>query len=206
MARKNSNRRRSHSRSGSSLVPQAKSSHTIRCCGTYLYLVAAVSLQILDIRLFVQGNFLSRETRRGNYQQIGERIDMTYDALGGENVGVEELIKAEMKDRKGLTVVSLCTNGETGDKIREVVRVMLDETIYLKELDFRPTSDEEFRMLRSWLRGPSIQGKCQVPKQDPLRPTEVEYPSLHNRFEDLPPRSSLRGKERGPSDLHVLFH
>ena len=31
---------------------------------------------------------------------------MTYDALDGENVSVEELIKAEIKDRKGLTVVS----------------------------------------------------------------------------------------------------
>lgn len=54
----------------------------------------------------MRGEFLSKGTRRGNYEQIGERIDMTYDALDGENVSVEELIKAEIKDRKGLTVVS----------------------------------------------------------------------------------------------------
>ncbi|KAH7111757.1 hypothetical protein B0J11DRAFT_542940 [Dendryphion nanum] len=105
--------------------------------------------RILDIRLFVRGKFLSSETRRGNYEQIGERIDITYDALDGENMSVEELIKAEMKDRKGLTMVSLCTNDETGDKIRKVVRGILDETIYLKESDFRPTSDEKVSALKA---------------------------------------------------------
>ncbi|KAH7111270.1 ferric reductase transmembrane component 3 [Dendryphion nanum] len=102
--------------------------------------------RILDIRLFVRGKFLSSETRRGNYEQIGERIDITYDALDGENV------KAEMKGRKGLTMVSLCTNDETGDKIREAVRGMLDETIHLKELDFRPTSDEKVSALKSMFK------------------------------------------------------
>lgn len=64
------------------------------------------SVQILDISLFVRGKFLSAETRRGNYEQIGERIDITYDGIDGENVSAEELIKPEIKDQKGLTVVS----------------------------------------------------------------------------------------------------
>ncbi|SLM37408.1 HTH CenpB-type DNA-binding domain [Lasallia pustulata] len=108
--------------------------------------------RILDISLFVRGKFLSAETRRGNYEQIGERIDITYDGIDGENVSAEELIKPEIKDQKGLTVVSLCTNDETGDKIREIVRGMLDETIHLKELDFRPMAGEKVSVLRDMFR------------------------------------------------------
>ncbi|KAF2806348.1 uncharacterized protein BDZ99DRAFT_479610 [Mytilinidion resinicola] len=94
--------------------------------------------RILNIRLFVRGNFLSKETRRGDYKQIGERIDITYNAINAK-----ELIRAEFKIRKGLTVVSLCTNDEVGDKLREIVRSMLDDTIYLKKLDFRPILSEK---------------------------------------------------------------
>ena len=43
----------------------------------------------------------------------------------------------------------MCSNDETGDKIREVVRDMLDGTIHLKELDFRPTLDEKVSALGS---------------------------------------------------------
>jgi hypothetical protein len=34
----------------------------------------------------------------------------------------------------------VCTNDETSDKIRDDVRGMLDKTIHLKELDYRPYS------------------------------------------------------------------
>lgn len=37
----------------------------------------------------------------------------------------------------------VCTNDETSDKIRGVVRHMLDKDIHLKELEFRPYSPTE---------------------------------------------------------------
>jgi hypothetical protein len=33
----------------------------------------------------------------------------------------------------------VCTNNETSDKIREAVRKLLDKTIDLKELEYRPS-------------------------------------------------------------------
>jgi hypothetical protein len=37
----------------------------------------------------------------------------------------------------------VCTNDETSDKIRGIVRHMLDKDIHLKELEFRPYSPAE---------------------------------------------------------------
>jgi hypothetical protein len=37
----------------------------------------------------------------------------------------------------------VCTNDKTSDKIREIVRRMLDKDIHLKELEFRPYSPTE---------------------------------------------------------------
>lgn len=58
-------------------------------------------LQILDIHIYVLGNFLSIESHRGDYVQRGERIDMTYRELD-----IEEVIDSEMKQRKGRTAIS----------------------------------------------------------------------------------------------------
>ncbi len=54
-----------------------------------------------DIQLFILGNFLSTETNRGDNTRPGERIKMTYEAMNAEN-----LIKSEIEERKGHTVVS----------------------------------------------------------------------------------------------------
>lgn len=60
-------------------------------------------LQILDICLFVAGGFLSPTTRRGDHVLLGERMDMTYDAIDSR-----ELINSEIRGRKGRVAVS-CT-------------------------------------------------------------------------------------------------
>lgn len=98
-------------------------------------LLARDTNKILDIQLFVLGNYVSIETKRGDIVYPGDRISITYGVMNSES-----LIKSEIEGRKGRTVVSLCTNDETSHKIREIVRRMLDKDIYLKELDFRPYS------------------------------------------------------------------
>jgi hypothetical protein len=37
----------------------------------------------------------------------------------------------------------VCTNNETGEKIREIVLDMLDKDIHLEEINFRPVSTQE---------------------------------------------------------------
>ncbi|KAH6883860.1 ferric reductase transmembrane component 3 [Thelonectria olida] len=96
--------------------------------------------RILDIHIHVLGNFLSRVTDRGDYIQLGERIDMTYGPLR-----VREVIDNEMKHRKGRTVISMCADDEISDAIRNLVRGMTNEMISLKELDFRPGTDTLMR-------------------------------------------------------------
>ncbi|KAK0635962.1 hypothetical protein B0T17DRAFT_517754 [Bombardia bombarda] len=90
---------------------------------------------ILDIQLFVLGNYISNQTEPGDVARLGTRIKMTYDGMNAET-----LIRSEIKGREGRTVVSLCTNNETSDKIRVIVRQMRDKTIDLKELEYRPHS------------------------------------------------------------------
>ncbi|PVH68072.1 hypothetical protein DL98DRAFT_395368, partial [Cadophora sp. DSE1049] len=91
--------------------------------------------QILDIQLFVLGGYISSKTEPGDVKPLGKRIKMTYKAMNAE-----DLIRSEIDGRKGRTVVSLCTNNKTSDKIREAVRELLDKTIDLKELEYRPSS------------------------------------------------------------------
>jgi hypothetical protein len=134
-----------------------------RVCRSYQAQGTLTSAQILNIHLFVRERVHSR--RKGSSESIGERINITYDAIDSGGVNVGELIKAEILDRKAYTVVSrkfakptpstsadswtVCTNDKTGSKIRKIVRGMSDETIHLKELDFRPTSSQEMSTLRT---------------------------------------------------------
>ncbi|PVH68769.1 hypothetical protein DL98DRAFT_205439 [Cadophora sp. DSE1049] len=90
--------------------------------------------KILDIQLFVLGDYISSKTEPGDVNPLGKRIKMTYKAMNAE-----DLIRSEIDGRKGRTVVSLCTNNETSNKIREAVRELLDKTIDLKELEYRPS-------------------------------------------------------------------
>ena len=105
--------------------------------------------QILDVHLYVVGNFLSESIARGQHIELGERIDMTYDSWN-----VKEVIKSEMKQRKGHTVISrksntanglsfthdllVCTDNDTRHEIRRLVRNHVDESVSLKELDYCP--------------------------------------------------------------------
>ncbi|KAF4451421.1 FAD-binding domain-containing protein [Fusarium austroafricanum] len=89
--------------------------------------------RILDIHIHVMGNFLSRVTDQGDYVQLGERIDMTYGPLQ-----VRDVIEKEMRQRKGRTVISVCTDDRMSDAIRSLVQSMTDDTISLQELDFCP--------------------------------------------------------------------
>ncbi len=63
--------------------------------------ISLLILQILNIRLFVLGHFISSKTSRGEHIQIGERIDVTYDAMN-----VATLLDSELGCRKGQTLVS----------------------------------------------------------------------------------------------------
>ncbi|KAF2458843.1 hypothetical protein BDY21DRAFT_258314, partial [Lineolata rhizophorae] len=89
--------------------------------------------KILDIQLFVLGKYISIETRPGDIVRIGKRIDVNYRPMDPES-----LIRKQTESRKGRIVVSLCTNNETNDKIREIVRRIRDKSIDFKELEFRP--------------------------------------------------------------------
>ena len=77
-----------------------------------------------------------------------DRIVVNYRGLD-----VENLIRSEIKGRKGRSVIScksgyeempypltdgliVCVNNHVGEQVREVVRQMLDKDIYLKELPF----------------------------------------------------------------------
>ncbi|SCN98195.1 unnamed protein product [Fusarium fujikuroi] len=81
------------------------------------------------------GNFLSRDTGQGDYIQLGERIDMTYGPLP-----VSDVIDKEMRQRKGRTVISMCTDDRMSDAIRSLVQSMMDNSIVLEELEFYPES------------------------------------------------------------------
>ena len=112
-------------------------------------------LQILNIQLFVLGGYISSKTKTGDVKRLGKRITMKHEAMNAEG-----LIRSEIDGKKGRTVVSrkslicfnifdtcisrwydniVCNNDETGNKIREAVRKLLDKTIDLKELEYRPS-------------------------------------------------------------------
>ncbi|KAK7421009.1 hypothetical protein QQZ08_010130 [Neonectria magnoliae] len=89
--------------------------------------------RILDIHIYVLGDFLSRVIDQGDYVQLGERIDMTYGPMD-----IEEVLNIELKQKKGNTAISVCADDKMSDAIRKLVQGMTDDTISLKELDFRP--------------------------------------------------------------------
>jgi len=59
--------------------------------------------EILNIQLFVLDNFISRGAIHGSIVYMGDhrRIKVTYEGLDAEN-----LIRSEINDRRGRTVVS----------------------------------------------------------------------------------------------------
>ncbi|KAI9767709.1 MAG: hypothetical protein M1839_004370 [Geoglossum umbratile] len=99
-----------------------------------------ISMRILDIKLFILGDYISAQTRQGEIASLGERLSKTY-----ETMDIENLIRFEIRGRKGHTVISLCMDDERSNKIREIVRHMLDKTIHLKELEFCPYSSQTYR-------------------------------------------------------------
>lgn len=58
-------------------------------------------IQILDIKLFVVGKFLSTTTHRGDTVRPGERINIKYQAMDSE-----QLTNTEIQKLTGRTVVS----------------------------------------------------------------------------------------------------
>lgn len=63
--------------------------------------LSLIMSQILDIQLFVLGDFISSKTKPGDVKTLGKRIKMTYEAINAE-----DLIRSEIDGRKGRTVVS----------------------------------------------------------------------------------------------------
>ncbi|KAH7031024.1 uncharacterized protein B0I36DRAFT_288807 [Microdochium trichocladiopsis] len=90
---------------------------------------------ILDIRLFIRGDYLSQQTSQGTVQQLGShnRITLTYTSMDPESI-----IQTELSTRKGRTLVSLCTNPKI---TRAVLRgnIWADD-VDVKRLDFQPWS------------------------------------------------------------------
>ncbi|KAG4410826.1 hypothetical protein IFR04_016035 [Cadophora malorum] len=70
---------------------------------------------VLDIRLFVTGNYITNGAEHVNYRGLD----------------VENLIRSEIEGRKGRSVISR-------QQVREAVRQMLDKDLHLKELPFHP--------------------------------------------------------------------
>lgn len=74
-------------------------------------------------------------------------------------MNIKEVIDSEINQRRGRTVISckfypsnmstatycgvVCTNDEMSDEIRRLVQNMMDDSISLKELDFRPGNGVE---------------------------------------------------------------
>jgi len=93
------------------------------------------SKYILDIRLFVTGNYITKGAEHGMLGRVGThgRIMVNYRGLD-----VENLIRSEIEGRKGRSVISLCVNNHVREQVRDVVRQMLDKDIDLKELPLHP--------------------------------------------------------------------
>ncbi|KAH9905233.1 ferric reductase transmembrane component 3 [Xylariomycetidae sp. FL2044] len=102
--------------------------------------------RILDIHLFVSGNFLSSETNPGDRRQVGERIHMLYNALD-----IEIIVKAQVEQRKGDMVISLCTDEKTRNEVHKTVRGLINVTVALRELDFRPGQKRKQRRDNQWI-------------------------------------------------------
>ncbi|KAF2752706.1 ferric reductase transmembrane component 3 [Pseudovirgaria hyperparasitica] len=88
---------------------------------------------ILNIQLFVCGEFLSRKTVKGDIKRLGLRITQTFCAMDTPCV-----IAHELHERKGRTIVSLCVDKLTNQAIRRAVCQEADRGVVVEELDFRP--------------------------------------------------------------------
>ncbi|KAF2752452.1 hypothetical protein EJ05DRAFT_345599 [Pseudovirgaria hyperparasitica] len=87
---------------------------------------------ILNIQLFVCGEFLSRKTVKGDIKRLGLRITPTFCAMDTPCV-----IAHELHERKGRTIVSLCVDKLTNQAIRKAVCQEADRGVVVEELDFR---------------------------------------------------------------------
>jgi len=109
----------------------------------------------------VLGNFLHQAAERVTINAsatdatvpLGRRINVAYKAMD-----IKKVIDHEIEHRKGRIVIScklhlriiltfaysttVCANSKVSDEIRQLVQDIADDTISLKELDFRPWNDQ----------------------------------------------------------------
>ncbi|KAI1288753.1 hypothetical protein F5Y03DRAFT_389042 [Xylaria venustula] len=90
---------------------------------------------ILDMQLYIPGRFLSRRASKSTVKKLGThgRIKLTYAAMRAD-----QLIASEIAQRKGRTLVSLCTHATTTRAVVEVVRSFGGQNIQTEILDFQP--------------------------------------------------------------------
>ncbi|KAI0525815.1 hypothetical protein F5B22DRAFT_254985 [Xylaria bambusicola] len=90
---------------------------------------------ILDMQLYIPGRFLSRRASESTVKKLGThgRITLTYAAMRAD-----QLIASEIAQRKGRTLVSLCTHATTTRAVVEVVQSFGDQNIRTEILDFQP--------------------------------------------------------------------
>ncbi|KAI1416927.1 hypothetical protein F5Y13DRAFT_185764 [Hypoxylon sp. FL1857] len=90
---------------------------------------------ILDMQIFIRGHFLSTTASEGDVEEIGEhgRLTLTYDSMHPDI-----LVNSEMKKRKGMTLISLCTNPKMARTVMEIVGKVCERDIHVKVLDFQP--------------------------------------------------------------------
>ncbi|KAH6884978.1 hypothetical protein B0T10DRAFT_409428 [Thelonectria olida] len=100
---------------------------------------------ILDIKLFICGQFLNKDATEETVLKRGQhgRIVLHYTPMKPES-----LINSEIQERKGRTLISICTDIQTTRVITRIVRFMLDKDIDMEELDFQPWAPKKAREQR----------------------------------------------------------
>ncbi|KAH7363530.1 ferric reductase transmembrane component 3 [Plectosphaerella cucumerina] len=89
--------------------------------------------QILHINLFVVGGFLSQDAGTTGFVNRGKRIVVMYKAMDAAY-----LTDVELGRHGGRTVVSLCADAKTVDRVRGLVRRRGDAKVHVKCLEFCP--------------------------------------------------------------------
>ncbi|EGY20836.1 ferric reductase transmembrane component 3 [Verticillium dahliae VdLs.17] len=89
--------------------------------------------QVLHIYLFVVGGFLSRDAGMTDFVNRGKRIVVTYRAM---DAGY--LTGAELERHGGRSVISLCADPQTVNRVRILVQHRADSKVHVKYLDFSP--------------------------------------------------------------------
>ncbi|KAI0191344.1 hypothetical protein F4808DRAFT_443927 [Astrocystis sublimbata] len=90
---------------------------------------------ILDMQLYIPGRSLSDRGSDSTVKKLGThgRITLNYTAMRAD-----QLIASEIGKRKGITLVSLCTNPKVTRAVIKVVQSVKDEAIRTEVLDFQP--------------------------------------------------------------------